>query len=187
MQVKVLSQLEFASAQHGEVEKAMLYAEQSVSLARQSGDRKLEADSLSALCDAVSRQGRYADAFKIGNEAIQIFHALADPAGEARVLWIMSYDNSIEGNTATAHQQAERALELYRQAGDLEGQGNALNLMAISEPDYAKRRDFYEQAMALFGAVGNHERYTTIVNNLAVGVFHPGSLRARYPNGPTGA
>ena len=144
---------------------------QSVSLARQAGDRKLEADSLSALCETISRQGRYAEAFKIGDEAIQIFRALDDPTGEARVLWIISYTNSIEGNTSAAHQQAERAFELYRQAGDLEGQGNALNVLAISEPDHAKRRDFYEQAMALFDTVGNRERHTMIVANLSVVYF----------------
>ena len=174
MQVKVLNLLEFASTQQGEAEKAMRYAEQAVRLARQSGDRKLEADSLTALCDAVSRQGRFAEAFKISDEVIQIYRALDNPAGEAQILRAISYVNSIEGNTAIAHQQAERSLELYRRVGDLEGQGNALNILAISEPDHAKKRDFYEQAIVLFRSVGNHERYITIVNNLGVDYFSLG-------------
>ena len=101
------------------------------------------------------------------NRAIEIFRALDDPAGEARTLWILSYANSIEGNTTEAHSQAERSLELYRRAGDLEGQGNALNVLAIAEFDQVKKRDWYEQAMVLFAAAGNQERYTMIQANLA--------------------
>ena len=73
---------------------------------------------------------------------------------------------SIEGNTEEAHNQAERSLDLYRQVGNLEGQGNALNVLAISEFDQVKKRGWYEQARDLFEAVGNRERYTMIQANL---------------------
>jgi GAF domain-containing protein/CheY-like chemotaxis protein/tetratricopeptide (TPR) repeat protein len=167
MQVKALNSLEYGLIQQGNLEKARTMAEQAVSLAHRSGDRKLEANSLNTLVDACSRQGLFAEASKIAAQAIEIFHTLDDPAGEGCTFWMLSYLNSTEGNTTEAHDQAERALKLYRQAGDLEGQGNALNVLAISEIDQAKRRDWFEQAMALFTLVGNRERCSMIESNFA--------------------
>jgi tetratricopeptide (TPR) repeat protein len=111
MQVRALIYLEHASIMSGQLEKAKTQAEQAVSLARSVGDRKLEAESLNALCDAHGRMGLFSEAMEVGDQAIQIFRSINDLSGEARTNWMMSYQNSTEGNTAEAHRQAERALE----------------------------------------------------------------------------
>ena len=165
--VSVLLKLQYAYGSNGNNEKAMNAAEEALSLARRSDYRKLEADALNALVDTLGRQGLFDEMKQNASQAIEIFQSIKDPAGEARTLWLSSYANSVEGNTDEAHAQALRSLELYQQAGDLEGQGNALNVLAIAEFDPVKRRGWYEQAMALFAAAGNRERYTMIQANLA--------------------
>ncbi len=173
-QIKALINLENTSTQTGELVKAQSVAEQAIQLSRSIGDRILEAQSLNALSDAYSRQGLIQEALQAGEQAIQINRSTGDLASEARSNWIMSYLNSIEGNSLTAQKQAQRSLELYSQVGDLEGQGNALNVLAISEPDFAKVRNWYEQAMEFFALVGNRERFMMIENNLAVQYINMG-------------
>ena len=56
-QVTTLNTLQYAYVGQGNVEKARKAAEEAVALARRSGDRKLEADSLNALVDTLNRQG----------------------------------------------------------------------------------------------------------------------------------
>jgi tetratricopeptide (TPR) repeat protein len=166
LQVRSLINLGYPYTQNGAMDKALAVEEQALTLAQNIPDRKLEADSLRALCDVTGRVNRLKESFDYGQRSIDIYQSLNDTAGEARTLWQMSYFNLIEGNTSLSRSQAERALKLFKHVSDLDGQGNALNVLAIADPDQAKRRRYYEQAMALFAETGNVERQNTIEFNL---------------------
>jgi GAF domain-containing protein/DNA-binding response OmpR family regulator/tetratricopeptide (TPR) repeat protein len=164
--VRSLVDLSYPYAQNGAMDKALAVSEQALTLAQNIHIQKLEAYSLSALCDVNGRVNRLKACFEYGQRALDIYQSLNDIAGEARILWQMSYFNLIEGNTSLGRSWADRALKLFKHVGDLDGQGNALNILAIADPDQAKRRRYYEQAMALFSETGNVERQNTIEFNL---------------------
>jgi tetratricopeptide (TPR) repeat protein len=139
-----------------------------VKIARQSGSKLLEATSLSTFCDVMNRAGRFSESESIGNEAMKLFQELNNPGGEAKILWTLSYANSTEGNSVEALELGKRSNELYKLAGDLTGQANALNVMSIAESDPVKKREYLEQSLILFSQVGNRERMATIRQNLAI-------------------
>ena len=93
MQVRTLIGLQYAYGGQGNFEKSRVVAEEAVSLASQTGDQKLEGDSLNALVDVLNRQGLFVEMNQYADKAIKIFRELDDAAGEARTLWILSYAN----------------------------------------------------------------------------------------------
>ena len=71
------------------------------------------------------------------------------------------------GRQENAQVIAERTLSLYRSLGDREGEGNAINSLALTQADLAAAMRYTKQALAAFEAAGSLERQSTARMNLA--------------------
>ena len=176
-QVHALNRRAVNAIRLGNLSNAQQLAETAIDLARQSENlpeairRKMEADSLFHLVDALVRLGDYSKAKEVGEQALELYRQLGDQAGEAQALWGLGFVKIRSGQYTQTAEYFTRSLELFRRAGDREGMGNALNGLSIITKDLALARSHLEQALAAFEAVGNRERQTVIHNNLSVGYF----------------
>ncbi len=71
-----------------------------------------------------------------------------------------------QGRSAEADKASNAALALCRQAGDLYGAGNALNLLIFNQADFAVQLKLLHQALADFEAAGYVERQAIITGNM---------------------
>lgn len=84
-----------------------------------------------------------------------------------------------QGNYADARQQASAGLELARQIGDRQGEGDSLITlggMAEERSDYALARSFYEQGLRIFQDIGNHHAEAEVFLGLGVVVRRQGDF-----------
>ncbi|HKN08103.1 MAG TPA: GAF domain-containing protein, partial [Pseudomonadota bacterium] len=153
----------------GEFKAAVAVADAALKAARQSKHLALEALSLSRLAEAHFRSRTdFELAARHSQRAAKLFRALQRPAAEGRALWVLAAVRSAQGRATEATQAANAALALCRQAGDLYGAGNALNILVFSEPDLAAQLQLLHQALADFEAAGYVERQAIVTHNLGI-------------------
>src|SRR5206468_11910931 len=113
----------------GEHSAAVRTANAALRAARQSKQKSLEAVSLARLAEAQFRNHADLDRSALNaTRAAELFHTLGQSANEGRALWALAAAHSGQGLAAESDQAAGAALALCRQAGDLLGTANALNL-----------------------------------------------------------
>jgi GAF domain-containing protein/CheY-like chemotaxis protein len=153
----------------GEFKAAVAAANAALKVARQSKRAPLEAMSMFRLAEACFRSRADLElAARHAQRAAKLFHALRRPAFEGRALWVLSAVRSSQGRAAESAQAANAALALCRQAGDLYGAGNALNMLVFNEADLATQLKLLHQALADFEAAGYVERQAVITHNLGI-------------------
>jgi PAS domain S-box-containing protein len=175
-EIQATNQQADLQVRQGRLAEAQEAADLALSLARQAADlaaqtrRKLEADCLVALGEIHERLGEWASSKEHSQQALDLYLELGNPAGEARARRQLGGVYSRIGRADEGQAQLERALELYCHLEDREGEGNTLNQLGLAASDRAQRRACYEQALAIFEALGNRERQAIMLNNLA-GVY----------------
>ena len=153
----------------GELKAAVASATAALKAARQSKQVSLEAMSLFRLAEAQFRhRADLQQAARNALRASELFHALGRPADEGRALWAVASARSAQGEASASNKAANAALALCRQAGDLYGAGNARNILAHNEADFAVQLRLLRQALADFEAAGYVERQGIITGNLGV-------------------
>ena len=132
--------------------------EQSLAIARQIGDKSLEADALHNLGDHLFAQSEFDGAQDKYEQAAKLYQETGSDLSLSRVL-------TSEGRLQRVHGHPEKALLLYQQAlklqekvGDRFGTVQSINAMAVSysalnEP--AKSAEFYQQALAMAEKTGS--------------------------------
>jgi len=172
------NRLALVSMRSGDFKAAVASATAALKAARQSKQLALEAMSLFRLGEAQSRNRMdYELGAKNATRAAELFHALGRPADEGRAQWVVAIARSDQGRAAESAKAAGAALALCRRAGDLYGDGNALNLLIFNEPDFATRLKLLNQALADFEAAGYVERQGVITGNLGVAYSRLGLYR----------
>ena len=153
----------------GELKAAVASATAALKAARQSKQVPLEAMSLFRLAEAQFRhRADLQQAARNALRASELFHALGRPADEGRALWAVASARSAQGEASASNKAANAALALCRQAGDLYGAGNARNILAHNEADFAVQLRLLRQALVDFEAAGYVERQGIITGNLGV-------------------
>ena len=76
--------------------RALAEATKAVEAVRKTGDRALEATSVSLLAEAQARIGKHDDALSMSLRAIKLFEALGDGVGLGRARWV----NGLSAHTA---------------------------------------------------------------------------------------
>jgi signal transduction histidine kinase len=107
---------------------------------------------------AFAASGRMEDALAEQLEVLAVFEELQDERGIAHTLMSVGDIHSDSGDTATALEYLERALNLMESVGDQAGKGAALNLMAIALSHEGRHREailIFEQAEDLYTALGD--------------------------------
>lgn len=152
----------------GDNVEARRRAEAALDLARQVDDPKLEADSLSALGRVCFTLGDYARSLACFEEALHLCRKVSDRAGEATNLWRLGDIKRRSGQMAQAQQDFEEALAIYRVIGNHKGEADVLNALGNLALDYAQKRSYYEQSLAIAQSMGDRGNQARAYNNLSI-------------------
>ncbi|HEX9277533.1 MAG TPA: GAF domain-containing protein [Casimicrobiaceae bacterium] len=157
---------------------AVATANAALRAARQSKKIPLEAMSLFRLAEAQFRNRVDMErAVRNVVQAAELFHSLGRSAEEGRALWVVAMVRSREGRAAESDEAANAALALCRQAGDLYGAGNALNMLTFNQADVVVQLKTLHQALADFEVAGYLERQGIVTGNLGIAYSHLGLYR----------
>ncbi|MBN1873181.1 MAG: GAF domain-containing protein [Anaerolineae bacterium] len=143
-------------------------ANSALELARQVGDRKLEADSLDVLGEAHFRLGELDQAYACHTLALYICRELSDRNSEAHNLWHLGVIARMSGKGEEAQEHLKSAQKLFRALGNQQGEADILNELGNQAGDYAQEREYYEQSLALAQVMSDQHRMSRSYNNLAL-------------------
>ena len=100
--------------------------------------------------------------------ALRQFEELGDELGQARSLRAIVNVVSRTADAGAAKAIVPRILDLYRRAGDREGEASGLNALCMATANHAENRAYSEQALAIYEEIGYQPGQASQVNNLAV-------------------
>ena len=163
-----------AHSAQGECEAARPVLEKSLALARELGDKRVEADSLRELGNVANRLVEYDLAVPFYQQSLALTRELGDLRGESATLnnWA-----SVEwdlGELDAARTHYEQALELYRQLGNRLGEAKALNNISNVLADQGNMSGslaFCHQALEIHREMGNPRGQSAALNNLGATYF----------------
>jgi GAF domain-containing protein/CheY-like chemotaxis protein/tetratricopeptide (TPR) repeat protein len=176
-QIEVLIRQVRMAGPQGIFAEAERSANAAIKLARQSSDRKREADALSALGSSCAFAGDNVHANDYARQALAIHRRLGDRSGTASDLRIFGRVAAMSGKQVEAYEYLEEALALARALGDRTGEAEALNLLGVAAPDRAQQRAYYEQALGLYQMTGDRIRQSSMYNNLGLAYWSLGLYR----------
>jgi len=143
-------------------------ASRALELARQVGNRHLEADGLRALGEAALALSEHTEAHESLEAAVALYRELGDASGEARALWRLGDVGRRTGRVTQAAEYFELALHIYRTLGNRRGESDVLNALGNINNDYALKRNYYEQSLAIAQSIGDRHAQSRAYNNLAL-------------------
>jgi len=126
--------------------------------------------ALNAAGSLAWRQGDYAHARTLLEEARVLWQTLGDDAGLAVAINNLANVAYYQGDHARAEPLYEEFLRLARQTGDQTSLAVALNnvgLVAQGKADHAKAHVLFEEGLALRRALGDRRGVATLLGNLA--------------------
>lgn len=148
--------------------------EASLTLFREIGDSRAEAETLAAIAWVHMAGGENRKALDHADQALALFRAAGgDARGEARVLRVAGWVHHLSGERQRALELLNQSLELYRTAGDRRGEGAALQAIGrvhggMLECDRAL--EFSRRALALFREIGDRRAEATTLG--LIGTYH---------------
>ena len=113
----------------GDYEKAKEHHYAGLELAKQLGNKRLQAIGLGSLGSVFEREGNYEAAAEHFNRDLQICHELGDRQGIAVVEGLIGDINSVMGNFTVAIQHLDRSLSISRELGYRKGVAKAVNTL----------------------------------------------------------
>jgi predicted ATPase/DNA-binding CsgD family transcriptional regulator len=146
-----------------------------------SGDHSRErATALIGAATLARRQGEYAHAISLYEEALAIARELADGSTVASVLNNLGVVAQDQGDYERALQLGEEALGLFRDAGDqvrIAAALNNLGIVARRRGDPERAAALFEESHAIWKDLGDQLRIALALNNLGVAAFEAGDLQ----------
>jgi signal transduction histidine kinase/tetratricopeptide (TPR) repeat protein len=143
-------------------------AEAAVALAKQIGERQMEADGLTVLGEASYRLGNHERVVECHEQALSLYREAGDRAGEANSLQLLGRVAYRAGQLAQVQDYYEQALEIYRNLRDREGEASVLNALGVAAADRAQARNYYEQSLSIARSIGDRAGQSRAYNNLAL-------------------
>ena len=160
--------------------EAQRLVDEQLSIARQAGDKQVEAQVLQGIGDTQFTAGKFDDAQEHYDQAVALYEQIGDKDGLARV-------RTSQGRLQRAHGHPEKALDFYRSAlklqqemGDREGQIQTMNAMAVAYsflPQLTQSMELYERAMLLAKETGSERLIIFASGNLAGAYIDAGRSR----------
>ena len=160
--------LGWAMARHGE---AQAYVEDSLSIARELGDKNRIAAALVLLGTNFNDQGDRAAARRCYEESLVLSEELGDALRLANVLGSLAVLHGSEGNFDAAETLFEKSLDLSRQQGNRNNiAANLCNLAIVSARRgyVARARAHLAEALTIAEDIGSHALGLAILNIAAV-------------------
>ena len=154
--------------------------DEELSIARQTGDKQVEAKVLQDIGDTQFTAGKFDAAEERYDQAAALYEQIRDKDGVARV-------RISQGRLQRAHGHPEKALDFYRNAlklqqemGDREGQIETMSAMALAYsllPQRTQSLELYERAMSLAKETGSERLIVFASGNLAGAYLDAGRNR----------
>ena len=164
--VAALWRIEKAALISSRMDEGLAAAEEGLTRSRQLGDRRGEALSLSALCDAYSVQARSAEAVTCGQTAVALARELDDAALLAWSLVRLAGAERFSSEAGEANRIALEALKQARRSGDREAEAAAVNAVAITTSDWGASLRYQRLALDMATAAGHEGRVATMQGNI---------------------
>ncbi|MCG2787319.1 MAG: tetratricopeptide repeat protein [Anaerolineae bacterium] len=158
----------------GEGEVAQPVLEKSLALARQTGDKRIEADCLRELGNIANRLCDYALAVKLYRQSLVLARKLGDLRGESATLNNFGTVEWELGDLTAAQAHYEQALGLYRELGNRPGEAKALNNLSnvlADRGDLAGSLVYSRQSLEIHREMGNPRGQCSALNNLGATYF----------------
>lgn len=134
------------------------FAEESLAIYREVGDRQGIASALIKLGNAATEKGNYVTASGFLEEALKTWRELEDKHGIARALISSAWVALRSGQYGLAKTRLEEALALSRELGDTRSMGfelSGLGEVALRQGDYLRARQLVKESLKLRREIGN--------------------------------
>jgi CHAT domain-containing protein/tetratricopeptide (TPR) repeat protein len=151
--------------------------QQALEIARQIGDKNMEAAALHNLGDSLRTAGEFDAAQDKLTQAAVLYQATGNLYDLATVLTSEGIIQRVHGHPEKALPLYQQALELQRKIGDRQGQIQSINAMAVTYEnidDSVKAVELYMQALAMARATGSPRLINFELGNLASSYFAMG-------------
>jgi len=137
----------------GQVDKAIEYHEQALTISRETGDRRNEGNWLGNLGLAYRDLGQVDKAIEYYQQALIIHKEIGDRRGEGSILGNLGIAYRNLGQVDKAIEYYQQALTIAREIGDRRGEGSDLGNLGVAWFNLGqvdKARQYMEQALAIF-------------------------------------
>lgn len=134
------------------------FAEESLAIYREVGDRQGIASALIKLGNAATEKGNFVTASGFLEEALKTWRELEDKHGIARALISSAWVALRSGQYGLAKTRLEEALALSRELGDTRSMGfelSGLGEVALRQGDYLRARQLVKESLKLRTELGN--------------------------------
>jgi tetratricopeptide (TPR) repeat protein len=137
----------------GNIEEAMMFAQEGLDLARNMGDGNAQARSLTAMGLVALEARGPAAAYQYQSEALALVDRKSGGILVAKILVNLAGAVGLaEGDYQAANDYFEQAMKIYSEYGDLSNKGHVmanLGWVAGILGDFPKAMDYYEQALVI--------------------------------------
>ena len=157
----------------GHAAQALAHYEAALRLARETGDRRHEADLLVRLGDLHANAGRLEQAEADQTRALGLARDLGDARIEANALRGLGVLDDFRGRYAQARRRYEDAIAVARRAGHLRDEGGILGnlgLLHANQGHMDEARTHFEASLAIAERVGDRQWAGNALSNL--GLLH---------------
>ncbi len=142
----------------GDYEKAKEHHYAGLELAKELGNKRLQAIGLGSLGSVFEREGFYEKAIEHFTDDLEICHELGDRQGIAVVEGLIGDINSVMGNFTKAIQHLDRSLSISRELGYRKGVAKAVNTLGDiyylqGQPEISLM--YYDQAIEIARSTNN--------------------------------
>jgi len=159
----------------GDYAAASPRTEESLSIARERGDKRGIANRGSVLGLVRIGQRNNAAAFPLLEESRTLYKELGDVWGEANMLYLLGMAAYFSGDRAGARAHYEESLRLFQEQGDVFGVTllvSALEAVLLPQGEEETARSLYEQSLPLLQASRDRGRLGIILINIGDSWLH---------------
>jgi tetratricopeptide (TPR) repeat protein len=153
----------------GDLQKALDYAQQSIEIDREIGNRQGEAASLHQLSMIYKSLGDLNQALKLSQDSIEINREIGNREGEAASLHQLSMIYKSLGDLNQALKFSQDSIEICREIGTRKGEAASLANMAViayKQGDANRVKELFLQAAEVLGSIGDYAGLITVFGNL---------------------
>ncbi|GEM_PF-542780 len=151
---------DYAGAKHA--------AASAMTLAWQSNNRRLEADSLTSLGEACLRLGEAERARACHDQALHLYEELKNRIGQANSYWHLGNVSRFNEQLDEAHEYFERSLVIYQELAYQRGEAEVLNSLGLLVNNYAEKIRYHQQSLEMMKAVGDLDGQARTSHHLGV-------------------
>ena len=155
----------------GDKEKAIEDLTQAISKSQSLGEKKLEADSLVALCKVHFGVSHYTDTIEMAENALEIYRTLVDKKGEAACLNCIGIANWYLGEFESALKLYQISLSIAKNIEDRQLEAMILGNISIIHwnlDEYSISLDSYTRALEITRELGDVETEARALNNIGL-------------------